>query len=57
MVCKVKKFESGVVKDLIIVFFDIMVCELVDIIVVNSIFGLLVVDGNDFVGIVIGWDI
>jgi len=54
---KVKKFESGVVKDPITVTPDTTVRELVDITTANNISGLPVVDGNDLVGIVTGRDI
>ncbi|HTN32921.1 MAG TPA: IMP dehydrogenase [Marinobacter sp.] len=54
---KVKKFESGVVKDPITVTPDTTVRELVDITVANSISGLPVVDGNQVVGIVTARDI
>src|SRR5690554_3113243 len=54
---KVKKYESGVVKDPITVSPDTTVRELVDITMANSISGLPVVDGNDLVGIVTGRDI
>ena len=54
---KVKKFESGVVKDPITVSPTTTVRELVDITMANSISGLPVVDGRDLVGIVTGRDI
>ena len=54
---KVKKFESGVVKDPITVSPGTTVRELVDITMANNISGLPVVDGNDLVGIVTGRDI
>ncbi|MBD3641999.1 MAG: IMP dehydrogenase, partial [Marinobacter sp.] len=54
---KVKKFESGVVKDPITVSPDTTVRELVDITMANNISGLPVVDGHDLVGIVTGRDI
>ena len=54
---KVKKFESGVVKDPITVTPATTVRELVDITMANSISGLPVVDGKDLVGIVTGRDI
>ncbi|HLV77504.1 MAG TPA: IMP dehydrogenase [Marinobacter sp.] len=54
---KVKKFESGIVKDPITVSPETTVRELVDITIANSISGLPVVDGNDLVGIVTGRDI
>ena len=54
---KVKKFESGVVKDPITVTPDTTVRELVDITMANNISGLPVVDGVDLVGIVTGRDI
>ncbi|MCH8500022.1 MAG: IMP dehydrogenase [Marinobacter sp.] len=54
---KVKKFESGVVKDPITVSPHTTVRELVDITMANSISGLPVVDGRDLVGIVTGRDI
>ncbi|MDX1754834.1 MAG: IMP dehydrogenase [Marinobacter sp.] len=54
---KVKKFESGVVKDPITVTPDTTVRELVDITMANNISGLPVVDGKDLVGIVTGRDI
>jgi len=54
---KVKKFESGVVKDPITVTPDTTVRELVDITMANNISGLPVVDGRDLVGIVTGRDI
>ncbi|MDC0661996.1 IMP dehydrogenase [Marinobacter sp. SS21] len=54
---KVKKFESGVVKDPITVTPSTTVRELVDITMANNISGLPVVDGRDLVGIVTGRDI
>lgn len=54
---KVKKFESGVVKDPITVTPDTTVRELLDITFANKISGLPVVDGRDLVGIVTGRDI
>ena len=54
---KVKKFESGVVKDPITVSPSNTVRELVEITMANSISGLPVVDGKDLVGIVTGRDI
>ncbi len=54
---KVKKFESGVVKDPITVSPSTTVRELVDITMANNISGLPVVDGKDLVGIVTGRDI
>ena len=54
---KVKKFESGVVKDPITVSPETTVSELVDITMANSISGLPVVDGHDLIGIVTGRDI
>ncbi|MBJ6137633.1 IMP dehydrogenase [Marinobacter litoralis] len=54
---RVKKHESGVVKDPITVTPDTTVRELVDITMANNISGLPVVDGNDLVGIVTGRDI
>ena len=54
---KVKKFESGVVKDPITVTPDTTVRELVDITMANNISGLPVVDGRDLLGIVTGRDI
>ncbi|MDX5327213.1 MAG: IMP dehydrogenase, partial [Marinobacter sp.] len=54
---KVKKYESGVVKDPITVTPETTVRELVDITMANSISGLPVVDGTDLVGIVTGRDI
>lgn len=54
---KVKKFESGVVKDPITVTPDTTVRELLHITEANSISGLPVVDGQDLVGIVTGRDI
>ncbi|WP_372966054.1 IMP dehydrogenase [Marinobacter sp.] len=54
---KVKKHESGVVKDPITVTPDTTVRELVDITMANKISGLPVVDGDDLVGIVTGRDI
>jgi IMP dehydrogenase len=54
---KVKKFESGVVKDPITVTPDTTVRELVDITIANSISGLPVVEGTRVVGIVTGRDI
>ncbi|TBW54641.1 IMP dehydrogenase [Marinobacter halodurans] len=54
---KVKKYESGVVKDPITVSPDTTVRELLDITAANSISGLPVVDGRDLVGIVTGRDI
>ncbi len=57
VVRKVKKFESGVVKDPITVSPSTTVRELVDITMANNISGLPVVDGKDLVGIVTGRDI
>ena len=54
---KVKKYESGVVKDPITVSPSTTVRELVDITSANNISGLPVVDGRDLVGIVTGRDI
>lgn len=54
---KVKKFESGVVKDPITVSPDTTVRELVDLTEANNISGLPVVSGRDLVGIVTGRDI
>src|SRR5690554_6614591 len=54
---KVKKFESGIVKDPITVSPETMMRGLVDITIANSISGLPVVDGNALVGIVTGRDI
>ncbi len=54
---KVKKFESGVVKDPITVTPETTVRELLDITHANNISGLPVVDGRDLVGIVTGRDI
>ena len=54
---KVKKYESGVVKDPITVTPDTTVRELLDITYANNISGLPVVDGRDLVGIVTGRDI
>src|SRR5690554_1180206 len=54
---KVKKFESGVVKDPITVSPSTTVRELLDISLANNISGLPVVDGTDLVGIVTGRDI
>lgn len=54
---KVKKFESGVVKDPITVSPTTTVRELLDITTANNISGLPVVDGRDLVGIVTGRDI
>ncbi|WP_339799800.1 IMP dehydrogenase [uncultured Marinobacter sp.] len=54
---KVKKFESGVVKDPITVTPDTTVRELVDLTLANKISGLPVVSGRDLVGIVTGRDI
>ena len=54
---KVKKYESGVVKDPITVSPDTTVRELLDITTANNISGLPVVDGRDLVGIVTGRDI
>ncbi|GAA3557484.1 IMP dehydrogenase [Marinobacter xestospongiae] len=54
---KVKKFESGVVKDPITVSPSTTVRELLDITTANNISGLPVVDGRDLVGIVTGRDI
>lgn len=54
---KVKKYESGVVKDPITVTPDTTVRELLDITFANKISGLPVVDGKDLVGIVTGRDI
>jgi len=54
---KVKKYESGVVKDPITVSPGTTVRELLDITQANRISGLPVVDGKDLVGIVTGRDI
>ncbi|WP_166265933.1 IMP dehydrogenase [Marinobacter caseinilyticus] len=54
---KVKKYESGVVKDPITVSPDTTVRELLDITTANNISGLPVVAGRDLVGIVTGRDI
>ncbi|PVY78368.1 IMP dehydrogenase [Tamilnaduibacter salinus] len=54
---KVKKYESGVVKDPITVSPHTTVSELIGITDANSISGLPVVDGDDLVGIVTGRDI
>ncbi|HKK56082.1 IMP dehydrogenase [Marinobacter sp.] len=54
---KVKKYESGVVKDPITVTPETTVRELVDITAANNISGLPVVAGNELVGIVTGRDI
>ncbi len=54
---KVKKFESGVVKDPITVSPETTVRELLQITSSNKISGLPVVDGKDLVGIVTGRDI
>lgn len=54
---KVKKYESGVVKDPVTVAPNTTVRELVQITSANRISGLPVVDGRDLVGIVTGRDI
>lgn len=54
---KVKKFESGVVKDPITVSPQTTVRELLHITSTNNISGLPVVDGRDLMGIVTGRDI
>ncbi|MEQ6884604.1 IMP dehydrogenase [Salicola sp. Rm-C-2C1-2] len=54
---KVKKYESGVVKDPVTVSPNTTVRELVQITTANRISGLPVVDGRDLVGIVTGRDI
>ncbi|XOZ34633.1 IMP dehydrogenase [Halomonadaceae bacterium KBTZ08] len=54
---KVKKYESGVVKDPVTVSPTTTVRELVQITTANRISGLPVVDGRDLVGIVTGRDI
>ncbi|OEY67234.1 IMP dehydrogenase [Marinobacter sp. X15-166B] len=54
---KVKKFESGVVKDPITVTPDTTVRELVDITLANNFSGMPVVEGRELVGIVTGRDI
>ncbi|KKN12513.1 hypothetical protein LCGC14_1015760, partial [marine sediment metagenome] len=54
---RVKKFESGVVKDPITVNPDNTVRELVEITLANNISGLPVVDGSELIGIVTGRDI
>ncbi|MFP3978228.1 MULTISPECIES: IMP dehydrogenase [Marinobacter] len=54
---RVKKFESGVVKDPITVSPQNTVRELVEITMANNISGLPVVDGTELVGIVTGRDI
>lgn len=54
---KVKKFESGVVKDPITVSPEHTVRELLELIAANNISGLPVVSGEELVGIVTGRDI
>ncbi|MFO7703702.1 MAG: IMP dehydrogenase [Halopseudomonas sp.] len=54
---KVKKFESGVVKDPITIDADATVGELVELTRVNNISGVPVVSGGDLVGIVTARDI
>ncbi|OHY82109.1 IMP dehydrogenase [Marinobacter sp. AC-23] len=54
---RVKKFESGVVKDPITVSPKNTVRELMEITMANNISGLPVVDGTELVGIVTGRDI
>jgi len=54
---KVKKYESGVVKDPITVPSNTSIRELLEITRQNSISGVPVVDGSDLVGIVTGRDV
>ncbi len=54
---KVKKFESGVVKDPITVSPDLSVRELLDLTAANNISGVPVVEGEQLVGIVTARDV
>lgn len=54
---KVKKFESGMVKDPVYVSPDVTVQELLDLMVKHSFSGVPVVDGDHLVGIVTSRDI
>ncbi len=56
-VCKVKKFESGLVKDPICVNPDIKIAELIKLIEKYNISGMPVIDNNQLVGIVTSRDI
>lgn len=56
--CKVKKFESGIVFEFVIVLFDLFFVELVELVKKNGFVGYFVVDGeNNLIGIIIGCDI
>lgn len=56
-VVQVKKFEVGVICDLIMVGLEIIICDVLVLIQVCNIFGVLVVDGGgQLVGIVIYCD-
>ncbi|PCJ15815.1 MAG: IMP dehydrogenase [Gammaproteobacteria bacterium] len=54
---KVKKFESGVVRDLLTISPSASIRELVDLTLANKISGVPVVDGDDLVGIVTSRDV
>ncbi|MEH6347013.1 MAG: IMP dehydrogenase [Bermanella sp.] len=54
---KVKRYESGVVKDPITVSSDISIAQLREITSQNNISGVPVVDGDELVGIVTGRDV
>ncbi len=56
-VCKVKRHESGVVKDPIIVSPDKTIREVMELTHINKISGVPVVDGDDLVGIVTSRDL
>ena len=56
-VCKVKRHESGVVKDPIIVSPDKTIREVMELTRINKISGVPVVDGDDLVGIVTSRDL
>ena len=56
-VLKVKKYESGVVRDPITVSPDTTIGEVMEITRINHISGVPVVDGSDLVGIVTGRDL
>lgn len=53
---RVKKFESGVVKDPLIISPQASIAELLELTTSNNISGVPVVDGNDLVGIVTSRD-
>lgn len=54
---KVKKYESGVIKDPITVSPDISIQEVLDLTQANNISGVPVVDGKDLIGIVTSRDL